>query len=102
MRGLLSLWEDPEQGAPLRALIAGVAHDDAFAVLVKEMIEREMVGKLADRIGGADARQRAGAFCAQLAGLIVTRYLLRLEPIASMAPDELVRLCTPPPRLTLR
>lgn len=99
---LLALWEDPESGAPLRALVAGATVDQATNGLVREMMEREIIDKIAARVGGADARKRAGAFCAQIAGLIVTRYILRLEPVASMAPDEIVRIYGPPLRLALR
>jgi AcrR family transcriptional regulator len=102
LRGLLALWEDPESGAPLRALVAGAAHDAALASLVKEMVEREMIDKLAAWIGGTGARKRAAAFCAQVSGLIVTRYLLHLEPLCSMSHDEIVRLYAPALRLTLR
>jgi len=102
LRDLLALWEAPESGAPLRALIAGATRDQAVAALLKEMMEREMIDKIAARIGGADARKRAGAFCAHIAGLVVTRYILRLEPVASMSPDEIIRTYTPPLRLTLR
>ncbi|MBC2907416.1 TetR family transcriptional regulator [Streptomyces cupreus] len=102
LRDLLALWEDPESGAPLRALIVSATRDQAIAGLVKEMLEREMIDKIAARLGGADARRRAGAFCAQIAGLIVTRCILRLEPVASMAPDEIIRIYGPPLRLALR
>ncbi|MFI8243362.1 TetR family transcriptional regulator [Streptomyces sp. NPDC085866] len=101
LHALLSLWEDTETGAPLRALVAGAAHDAAFADLVREMTEKELIDKIASRTGGRDARKRAAAFCAQIAGLIVTRYILRLEPIASMAPDEITRIYSPPLRLAL-
>ncbi|MEU5225214.1 hypothetical protein AB0G55_21600 [Streptomyces toyocaensis] len=77
LRDLLALWEDPESGVPLRALVAGAAQDPAVTGLVKEMLEREIIGKIAARIGGADARRRAGVFCAHIAGLVVTRYILR-------------------------
>jgi AcrR family transcriptional regulator len=102
LRGLLALWEEPESGAPLRALVAGAAHDAALASLVKEMVEREMIDKVATRIGGAEARKRAAAFCGQIAGLIVTRYILRLEPVCSLTHDEIVRLYTPPLHLALK
>ncbi|WP_232839069.1 TetR/AcrR family transcriptional regulator [Streptomyces triticisoli] len=52
--------------------------DQAVAGLVKEMMEREMIDKIAARLGGVDARERAGAFCARIAGLVVTRCILRL------------------------
>ncbi len=101
LHALLSLWEDPDSGAPLRALVAGAAHDAVVAGLLKEMTERELIEKVATLIRGVDARKRAGAFCAQIAGLIVTRYILRLEPLCSMTADELVRLYSPSLRLAL-
>ncbi|MGW3268264.1 TetR/AcrR family transcriptional regulator [Streptomyces sp. NPDC001056] len=101
LHSLLRLWEDPATGTPLRALVAGAAHDAAFADLVKDMTEKELIDKIATRIGGRDARKRAAAFCAQIAGLIVTRYILRLEPMASMPPDEIIRTYSPPLRLAL-
>lgn len=101
LRGLLALWEEPDSGAPLRALVAGAAHDAALASLVKEMVEREMVDRLAARIGGADARKRAAAFCGQIAGLVITRYILRIEPVASMTHDEIVRQYVPALRVAI-
>ncbi|WP_195911317.1 TetR/AcrR family transcriptional regulator [Streptomyces kaniharaensis] len=59
------------------------------------MLERELITRLTARPDGVDARKRAAAFCTQVAGVVVTRYLLRLEPVASMPPDEIVRLFTP-------
>jgi hypothetical protein len=36
-----------------------------------------------------------------MAGLIVTRFVLRLEPVVSMSADEIVRLFGPPLALVL-
>lgn len=102
LRGLLALWEEPNSGAPLRALVAGAAHDATLASLVKQMVEREMIDKVAARLGGTDARKRSSAFCGQIAGLIVTRYILQLEPVCSMTHDELIRQYTPLLHLALR
>jgi hypothetical protein len=66
------------------------------------VMEREMIDKIAAMLGGADARKRAGAFCAQIAGLVVTRYILRLEPVAPMTIDEITRIYGPPLRLALQ
>lgn len=101
LRTVLGLWDDPETGAPLRALIAGAAHDAAFAAVVKETMQQAVIDKIADRVGGKDARKRAAAFYAQIAGLIGTRYLLRLDPIASMSPDDIVEIYRAPLRLAL-
>jgi len=54
-----------------------------------------MVHQLADRFGGRDASARAAAFGAQLAGLILARYWLAIEPLASMTVEEVVRFTAP-------
>ncbi|WP_373196887.1 TetR/AcrR family transcriptional regulator [Mycobacterium marinum] len=102
LAGLLALWEDPASGASLRALVAGAAHDPALANRVKEMVERELIDKIAAQLGGTDARKRASMFCSQIAGLIVTRYILCLEPACSMTHDEIIRQYAPLLHLALR
>ncbi|WP_432013073.1 TetR family transcriptional regulator [Streptomyces cucumeris] len=101
LRSVDLVWADPEAGSRLRAIVSGAADDMAVAALVKEALEREMVDRLAARLGGRDAHRRAGAFCAQVTGLVMTRFVFRVEPIASMRPDALVRLFTPPLRAVL-
>jgi hypothetical protein len=62
---------------------------------------RSIIDQLAERLGGADATARAGAFSTQMAGVIFSRYLLRLEPIASMSADDVVRRLAPSLALTI-
>lgn len=102
LRALVTTWDDPELGGPLRVMVHAAGHDPEVARLVREMIEREIVGKIADRVGGADAHQRAAVFAAQLTGVIFTRYLIKLDPVAKMPPDELIRRLTPGLRAVLR
>ena len=101
LRTVLALWEDPDTGASLRALIAGAAHDAAFAAVISETMEQPVIDEIADRITGNGARKRAAAFYAQIAGLIGTRYILCLEPIASMSSEEIVEIYEGPLRLAL-
>jgi AcrR family transcriptional regulator len=98
---MVTIWDSPDTRPALEAMIRSAAADESFAALVREMLEREVLGRIADRIGGAHAQARAMAFGAQIAGIIMTRYLLRLEPIASMPLDDLVRHFGPPLQLAL-
>lgn len=101
LRILLSTWDTPASGAPLKAMLGSALNDEAVGLLVRQALQRELVDKLADRLGGIDARRRAIAFTVQLAGVVFSRYVLRLEPIASMPADELVRTLTPTLRAAL-
>ncbi|MFG2563573.1 TetR family transcriptional regulator [Streptomyces sp. NPDC048496] len=102
LRDLLALWDDPDTGAPLKAMFGSISQDPALATLVRQMLERELISRLTARLGGVDSERRAAAFCTQIAGVVVTRYILRLEPVASMPSDEIVRTFSPALHAALR
>ena len=101
LRTVLAAWGDPEHGAALRTLAQGALFDPEISRVFREMAEREMVGRIAERLGGADASSRAAVAASQVAGMIFLRYVLRLEPLASMPADELVARMAPPLRAAL-
>lgn len=69
------------------------------ARLFREVVEQEMIGRLADRLGGAGAGRRAALATSQIAGLVFTRYVIRLEPLASMSIDGIVQRVAPALRM---
>lgn len=102
LRAMVTIWDSSDARPALEAMVRNAAADESFAALVREMLEREVLGRIADRIGGPHAQARAMAFAGQMAGIIMTRYLLCLEPIASMPVDDIVRYFGPPLRLALQ
>jgi AcrR family transcriptional regulator len=92
---LLSVWDDAASGAPLRAAATAASSDPVVGRVVAEVVERELINRVAARLTGPDARERAAAFCTGIAGIIFLRYILRVEPLASMPADKLVRLLAP-------
>lgn len=101
VRAVLAAWDDVERGPTLRAFATAALTDPEVAVLFREMAEREMLTRIAERLGGADATRRAALAASQVAGLIFLRYVLRLEPLASMPTDELVARMAPALRAAL-
>ncbi|WP_024935458.1 TetR/AcrR family transcriptional regulator [Actinomadura welshii] len=101
LEALLTAWDDPEKGAPLVFLVRNAVQDPELTRLVRDLIEREIVGRIAEYAGGPEARARAAAFGTQLAGLIFVRYLIGVEPVASMPRDELIRHLAPGLRAAL-
>ncbi|GAA0411928.1 TetR family transcriptional regulator [Leifsonia naganoensis] len=64
--------------------------------MVREFLTREVFSRLAALNDGADdAELRADLASAQIVGLIVTRYVLKLEPVAAASADELARRVGP-------
>jgi AcrR family transcriptional regulator len=101
LRALIEVWEDPERAGSLRMMISTAVTDREVARLVKEVFEQEMIGRIAEHIGGPGARMRAAAFTSLLAGVIFTRYVLALDPVATMTADELIRSHAPGLRAAL-
>src|SRR5581483_1137067 len=82
-RVFLGFWEDPQTRSPLLALLrSAMAHDPA-ARLLRDFVEREVFARFGDLVVGPDARLRLELAAAQLVGLAVLRYALRVEPLAS-------------------
>lgn len=64
--------------------------------MVREFLAREVLSRLiALNEGAVDAGLRADLAAAQIVGLILTRYVLALEPVASASPAELARRVGP-------
>jgi AcrR family transcriptional regulator len=101
LRTLLTTWDDPVHGPRLRVLATTVAQEPEFARMFRELVQREMTEQMAEYVGAADAPARAAVFTTQLAGVIFARYVLALEPIASLPADELVRHLVPGLRAVL-
>ncbi|MFI1510461.1 TetR family transcriptional regulator [Streptomyces sp. NPDC020597] len=95
VRAVLAVWDDPEFGGPLTLLVTQAQRDPALMRAFREYVERELTARLAERIGGADAAERAGAVLTTTLGLIFSRYVLRLNPMAAMDSERVVGLLAP-------
>ena len=98
---LLHAWDDPEGGDALRAMVSAAIQEPDLARLLREVLEHEIVDRIAEYLPGRSARLRAAAFVTQLAGVVFARYVLAVEPVATMKVDELVRHLAPGLRASL-
>jgi AcrR family transcriptional regulator len=58
--------------------------------LLAGFLSRELIGRIAKTLGGEDAELRAALVASQVAGMLLTRYVLKIAPIAEASVDELV------------
>ena len=101
LSALLHAWDDPEGGDALRAMVNAAIQEPDLARLLREVLEHEIVDRIAEYLPGRSARLRAAAFVTQLAGVVFARYVLAVEPVATMKVDELVRHLAPGLRASL-
>ena len=95
LRTLISVWDSPDVGAQLQAVAFAALADPNLLRLISDGIAREIVNRIADHFGQPDGDLRAAAFITQTVGIIFSRYILKLEPVATMDPDEIVDLLGP-------
>ncbi|WP_406285329.1 TetR family transcriptional regulator [Embleya sp. NBC_00896] len=96
----MTLWEHPETGTRLLAIMRTAVLDGGDPAF-REFVGAELTARLAERIGTPDAALRANLCVSQILGVALTRYVLRLEPIASAAPEEIAARIAPILRLHL-
>jgi AcrR family transcriptional regulator len=93
LRSLLAVW-DEHRGALVGLVHSATAHEQA-ATSVREFVTREMVGRLSLVAREDDPALRANLAASQIIGLIVARYVIGLEPLASLGHDEIVAKVAP-------
>lgn len=62
---------------------------------LREFLEESVVDRIASVVGIPDARMRAALISSHLLGLAATRYVVRLEPLASAPEEQVVRIYAP-------
>ncbi|WP_269045405.1 TetR/AcrR family transcriptional regulator [Paenarthrobacter sp. Z7-10] len=96
LRTLLQLWDSPVQPA-LLALVRSAISSKSQAALLREVLTRRIVILAVSDLPGdaGTTRLRGALLVSQLIGLMVSRYILKLEPLASAGHDEVVALVAP-------
>jgi len=93
-RSLVARWEDPARDDELIMLLRTAVNSEAVAAQLQAVLSQQVLEVVA-ALGVADASERAGYIQAQLLGLALCRYILRLEPLASLATADVVSAVAP-------
>lgn len=101
LHAALTLWDRPDYQAGLERLLTDAMASPASAHVIREYLQTEMIGRLTDLIGGPNARARAAAAASIISGVFFTRYLLKLEPVASLPARDLAAQLAPALRALL-
>lgn len=96
VRAVLRLWESPAQPG-LVAFIRGTLGSKAKTTLLREMVTRTIISRIIAGLPGSpgELALRGNLVATQMVGLMMVRYVVRLEPLASAPAEEVVRLVAP-------
>jgi AcrR family transcriptional regulator len=93
VRVFLTIWRDPAARAPVLALLRSAATNQQAAEMLRQFVTAALLGPLANSLGVP--RLRIAAAASQLVGLVMLRYVIGVEPLASADDDEIVALIAP-------
>jgi AcrR family transcriptional regulator len=94
-RLVVRTWEREGDRNAIMTLLRAATIEPAAAELMREFFQRRLYPPLVRALGTPDAELRANLAASQLVGLGIARYVLCLEPLASMGSDEVVRWVGP-------
>ena len=87
---VLEAWDAPGGRERFR-LVFAAASSDGTGRLVRDFLSREVLQRVGARLTGPDVPLRMNLVASQVAGLLVARHVLGLEPLASTPAAELAR-----------
>ncbi|MGO4536692.1 TetR/AcrR family transcriptional regulator [Leifsonia sp. 2MCAF36] len=95
VRYVLERLDDEKSARRMVVIMRTVLGGGPGTRMVREFLAREVLSKLAALSDAPDAALRGELAAAQLVGIMVTRYALQVEPIASTPADEIARRVGP-------
>lgn len=96
VRAVVRLWEGPAQPG-LVAFVRGTIGSKAKTALLRETVSRTILSRVMVGVQGPaeEVRLRGNLVATQVVGLMLLRYVIRLEPLASADQEEVVSMVAP-------
>jgi AcrR family transcriptional regulator len=91
----LHIWEDPAQREQMTGLVRGAMTSPHVADLLRGALTERILAPVAEHLDAPDGDLRMSLCSSHLLGLGIERYVLRLEPLASLAAEEVAELVGP-------
>ena len=95
IRFMLNVWDNEDDRAPLVAIIRTAMSDDQAAAMVREFATKEIIGAIVKAARGDNQELRATFLATQVFGLLIMRYVIKLEPLASTDAETVAQAIGP-------
>ncbi|MFJ5709788.1 MULTISPECIES: TetR family transcriptional regulator [unclassified Streptomyces] len=94
-RFFIGVWENPVSRAPLLAIIRSAVTHEAAAKVLRSFVLRRLLERIAADLAVPDPRFRAELAASHMIGIVILRYVIRVEPLASADPERIVAEVAP-------
>jgi len=95
LRSFLAVWDSEPTRAPMLAMIRSAVQHEQAATMMREFIEGVIVARAVATLAVDNVEWRASLVSTQVLGLAIARYIIKVEPLASAEPDEVVAAIAP-------
>ena len=95
VRALLTTWRKPAFRTAATAMIRGLISSSSATKILRPFLQKEIFSRLGSRLPEDSAEPRVALVASQIIGLIVARYIIDLEPLASMDDEQVIELVAP-------
>jgi AcrR family transcriptional regulator len=92
---LVDVLDQPELHQRFTGVVRAAASEPEVARMMREFLARELFGPAAELLGSADGPFRANLVSSQVVGLVMARYVIAIEPLASMPPKAVAAAVAP-------
>ncbi|MEU2428864.1 TetR family transcriptional regulator [Streptomyces sp. NPDC007861] len=94
-RFFIEVWENPATRAPLLAIIRSAMTHDAAAKVLRGFVLRRLLERVAAELAVPDPKFRAELAASHMIGIVVMRYVIQVEPLASADPEQIIEMVAP-------
>lgn len=94
-RALLTTWRKPAFRTAATAMVRGLISSSSSTKILRPFLQKEIFSRLGARSPEESAEPRVALVASQIVGLIVARYIIDLEPLASMDDEQVIELVAP-------
>jgi AcrR family transcriptional regulator len=92
---LANVLEQPELHQRLTGVVRAAATDPEVARMLREFLTGELFAPAAELLGSEDGTFRANLVGSQIVGLVMARYVIAIEPLATMPPQAVAAAVAP-------
>lgn len=95
VRAFLTLWESEDSRYQMRGILRSAVSHEAAAHLLRKFFIEEVALPIARTTGKSDPEVRAALVTSQLVGLAMTRYIVQVQPLDTLDPEDVVACVAP-------
>jgi len=92
---VLDALEDPETRRAITSLVRAATSEPEAARTVREIVTARVLTPIAETLAADQPKLRASLINSQMVGLVMARYILELEPLASLPREDVVEAIAP-------